>query len=177
MNMGDAIPHKIGQSRGEEGIKETLVAMRKLVFASDDNRIIKEKARKLIAGISPSDFRGQIEAIFRWVQKKMSYVRDYRGVEELTRPDRIVYNLDNNIETHSSDCDDFAMVLAALLRSIGFTTRFEAVAVKTSEGYDHARVAVYSVEDNGWLVLEGTRKNANPGFRLPSNKPVLTLEL
>lgn len=169
--------NKLFQHQGVPGIKQTLKAMRTLILLTDQNRIIKTKAKEIVADISPNDELGQINAIFSWVQKNMKYVRDIYGVEELTRPDRVVYNILNGEVSHSSDCDDYAMLLSALLRSIGFSTRVEAVAVQTTEGYDHARAAVFSRVKNEWLVLEGTRPGVQPGFRLPSKLEILAVEV
>lgn len=168
---------RIGQSPGDDGIRETLLTMQKLIFASDKNRVIKDTARRIIAGLSPADELGQIAAVFAWVKKNMRYVRDYYNIEELTGPDQIVYNIRNGYETHSSDCDDFAMVEAALLRSIGFKTRLEAVAVRNPLNYNHARVSVYSQKLERWIPLEGTKPGSFVGYALPSERNILTLEV
>ena len=169
--------NKVFQSEGVEGIKQTLRAMRTMILLTDQNRIIKEQAIRIIADVAPNDELGQITTIFSWVQKNMKYVRDIYGVEELTRPDRVVYNILNGEVSHSCDCDDYAMLLSALLRSIGFSTRVEALAVQSTEGYDHARAAVFSKVKNTWLPLEGTRPGVQPGYGLPSRLPILAVEI
>ena len=168
---------KIFQRDGDAGIKQTLENMSALVTATDENRTIKEKARQIISDLNPDDELGQIRAIFAWVQSNLKYVRDIYGVEELTRPDRVVYNIDNGKDTHSSNCADFAKLLSALLRSVGFRTRVEAIAFYTPDGYDHARCAVYSQTLNEWLPLEGTRPGVEIGFGLESKKTILGLEI
>jgi transglutaminase-like putative cysteine protease len=167
---------KIWQSDGEEGIKQTLKHMRELVIATDANRVIKQKAREIISGIRPNDEMGQIAAIFNWVRSHMEYVRDIYGVEELTAPDKIVTSMLSGTNEYSSDCDDYAMLLSALLRAVGFRTRLEALAVGQPEGYDHARAAVFVKTLNKWIPLEGTKPNVAPGFGLKSQKPILALE-
>ena len=167
---------KVWQSSGEAGIKQTLQRMRELVIQSDENRDIKQKAREIISGIPPNNQEAQVQAIFSWVRKNLEYVRDIYGVEELTRPDKIVHSVLNGLNIHSSDCDDFAMLLSSLLRAVGFRTRLEALAVNQPEGYDHARAAVYMDKLNKWWPLEGTKPNVAPGYGLSSKKPILALE-
>lgn len=167
---------KVWQSDGEKGIKQTLERMREFVISSDADRVIKQKAREIISGIRPNDEIAQIQAIFDWTRRNMEYVRDIYGVEELTRPDKIVYSIMKGLNQHSSDCDDFAMVLSALLRAVGFRTRLEALAVNGPDGYDHARAAVYVKSLDKWWPLEGTKPNVAPGFGLKSQRPILGLE-
>jgi len=168
---------KVWQAGGDAGIIQTLKAMRQLIIASDATREIKTTAKKIIAGISPGNETAQVDAIFDWVQQNLKYVRDIYDVEELTQPDRIAYNINNQLDSHSSDCDDFAMLLCALLRSVGFKTRVEALAIQSVEGYDHARAAVYIEHLNGWWPLEATRPGMKPGVGLDSKKEILGLEV
>jgi len=167
---------KVWQEEGEEGVKQTLERMRQFIIESDENRIIKQKAREIVDGIPPNDELRQIQAIFDWVRANLKYVRDIYGVEEVTRPDKIVHSIANNLNEHSSDCDDFAVLLSALLRAIGFRTRLEALAVNQDIGYDHARAAVFVQSLDRWLPLEGTKPNVVPGFGLKSRRPIWALE-
>lgn len=164
---------KTEQGKGDEGIKNTLIAMKQLVIDTDQNRIVKQTAQKIIKNISPTDHIGQIKAIFSWVKNNMKYVRDIRGVEELTRPDITIQSIEKGEYLHSADCDDFAMLLSALLRAVGFQTRLEAVAIKSDKQYDHARVSVYNPDTAKWICLEGTKKNSEIGYKLPSKRPPL----
>ncbi|MEM5806978.1 MAG: transglutaminase family protein [Candidatus Aenigmatarchaeota archaeon] len=168
---------KLPQSMGDDGIRETLLKMRELIYNTDKNRIVKEKARQLIKDISPLDYEKQIEVIFRWVTNNVKYVRDIRGVEELTSPDIIIENIEKKQETHSSDCDDIAMLLSALLRAVGFKTRLEAIALHNNIAYDHARVSVLNPKTNKWIALEGTTKDKPIGFRFQSKREIIGLEV
>ena len=168
---------KVWQSDGEAGIKQTLRRMQELVISSDANRVIKQKAREIILKLSPTDELGQIQAIFRWVQQNLMYVRDIYGVEEITSPDKIVHSVINGLNQHSSDCDDFAILLSALLRAVGFRTRIEALAINQADGYDHARAAVFVKTLNKWWPLEGTKSAVEAGYGLPSKMTILAMEV
>lgn len=168
---------KVWQMRGRAGTEQTLMRMRDQILASDASRAVKAKAREVTAHLQPNDELGQIGAVYAWIKDNVRYVRDTYGVEELTRPDRIVLNLEAREETHSSDCDDMAMLGSAMLRSLGFQTRVEALAVNQDRGYDHARVAVFSRTLDRWLPLELTKPGAPVGFGLPSKLPILAVEV
>ncbi len=161
--------------KGKKGIEDILKKMRELILETDikdKDRIIKSTARKIIKNIDPKNWKGQLKAIFRWVKSNVKYVRDIHGIEELTRPDILLKSVLEGKEIHSSDCDDIAMLLAAMLRSIGFKVRLEAIALKSNK-YNHARVAVQNPDNKRWIVLEGTSKKARVGFRFPSKLPVM----
>jgi len=159
---------------GKVGTELTLYKMRDLVKQANQHREIKETAVSLIANCKPQDQLCQIGHIFAFVQTRLRYVRDESGVEELTAPWIILNNLRAGRATHSSDCDDHTMLVSALLKAVGFRTRFVAVA-STQAGYDHVRAEVNI--DGRWLPLEATRKNESLGFAVKSVLPPMALEV
>ena len=168
---------KVDIGAGDTSVEATLLFMKQLILKSDmedKERLIKETAKNIVKDIPSSDHYGQIKAITRWVRLNLKYARDIYGVEELTSPYRIIYNILNGRNTHSSDCDDFAILLAALLRALGFRTRLEAIAVQT-QNYNHARMAVYI--GGSWVVIEGTKPQYPVGQALPSTMPILAVEV
>lgn len=144
---------KVYLSSGPAGIAETLKLMRVQVIKGDVERIVKDTATSIIKGIPPEDLLKQIEAITGWVRKHLKYVKDVNGVEELIAPHILLDKIAKE-GTAFGDCDDFTMLLSALLRAVGFKTRMEAVGVKSS-AYNHARLAVWY--NNSWVSIEGTR--------------------
>jgi transglutaminase-like putative cysteine protease len=159
--------------KGAEAVSTTLLYMKDLIIKSDRDRIVKTTARTIIQPLDPRDHAGQVKAIVAWVRRKFKYVRDIYGTEELTDPVRILYNIQQGINSHSSDCDDFAVLISALLRSIGFRTRLEAVGVD-SPYYNHARLSVFL--DGKWQGIEGT-KNTPVGYSQPSVPQIMVVEV
>ena len=96
---------------------------------------------------------GQIKALHRYVQKRIQYVRDIRGVETIATP--LV-----TIQTGQGDCDDQAVLLAALLESIGHRTRF--VAIKQNSFGPFVHVFTEAKIGPEWIPLE-TTENMRPG--------------
>lgn len=147
---------------GRDGTADTLRRMASFVRQSDAHRIVKATAAELVKDFNPGDLRGQAERVFYWVRDSLRYVRDIRGVEEITAPWTILESLRSGGFSHSSDCDDHSILLAALLRSIGFATRFVAVASgRNALNLDHVRAEV--LLSGYWFPMEATIKGASFG--------------
>ncbi len=167
------------QRRGKKGVIDILIKMKEVINKNDiydTERITKETAKDIIKDLDPQDEIGQIEAIYQWVKNNLKYVRDIKGKEEITYPYLILKAIKEGRNYHSSDCDDFAILTCALLRSIGFLTRIEVIAYK-SKRYNHARCSVYSQTLKRWLPLETTSRTLPVGKGFKSELPILTISL
>ncbi len=123
---------------------------------------IRDQALAIIsrAMVDERDIRGEITAIHEWVQKTIRYVRDPVALELLTYPE----DLARNIKT--GDCDDHAMLEAALLGAIGIPTRFVVVGFSVPGSYSH--VYLEAKEKADWLPLEPIVKNKPVGWEVPA---------
>ena len=109
--------------------------MRQFVREYKKSLPVRELALSLIRQVpGHKNWVGQIKALHRYVQKRIQYVRDIRGVETIATP--LV-----TIQIGQGDCDDQAVLLAALLESIGHPTRFVAIKQTTLGPFVH----VYTV--------------------------------
>ena len=111
---------------------------------------VRELALSLIRHLhGHKNWVGQVKCLHSYVQRNIQYVRDVRGVETIATP--IV-----TIQNGQGDCDDQAVLLAALLESIGHPTRFVAIKQNMFGPFVH----VYTETKIGprWLPLETTEK-------------------
>lgn len=108
---------------GKAGIRITLKKMAKLVDNSKKNPIIREYTRELVQHLPEKDLLGEVLEVFNFVQKRVRYIKDIRGVETLHTPEKV-------LEQMAGDCDDKSVLIAAMLESIGFQCRFVAVGFK-----------------------------------------------
>lgn len=92
--------------------------LQKLIEAIDyDNPITNDYAVKL-ASYFPGEYNiGQVCHIYDYIVKRWKYVNDSDKKENLRSASR---SINNNL---SGDCDDFAILIAALIESIGGETR------------------------------------------------------
>lgn len=135
---------------GALGTKATLNYMRQFVRQYKKTLPVRELALSCIRDLQGhKNWVGQIKRLHSYVQKRIQYVRDVRGVETLQTP--LV-----TMKIRQGDCDDQAVLLAALLESIGHPTRF--VAIK--QNFFGPFVHVYTETKIGprWIPLETTEK-------------------
>jgi len=104
---------------GRAGTFETLKLMAAIVRYWKRDPDIRALAISLTRGLPDKDHRAEADALFTFVRDKIRYVQDISDVETLHTPDVI-------LAQGAGDCDDKAILLAALLESIGHKTAFTA---------------------------------------------------
>lgn len=85
-------------------------------------------------------------AIYRWMVRHINYVRDPWDVERIQSPDV-------TLRQQAGDCDDHAILGAALLQSLGVHTGFRIVS-RTGKSFDHIYAVYRSPE--GWKSFDTT---------------------
>lgn len=120
------------------------------------------------AGISEKDKIGEIGAIHRWVMAHLRYVNDPLWQEFITYPETLAF------EQKDGDCDDHAVLEAALLGAVGVRTRFVTVAPipgPVSHVYLQAYVARYDgtgAASGHWIDLDPIMKQKPMGWAVPN---------
>lgn len=104
---------------GIAGTRATLATMARLIQRAKVLPIIRALAVSIVAGLPHKAYAEQAAAVTQWVQENIQFVRDVRGVETLTPPAYL-------LRTRAGDCDDQAMLAAALLEAIGLRARLVA---------------------------------------------------
>jgi hypothetical protein len=85
-------------------------------------------------------------AIYSWMVRNINYVRDPWNIERIQSPDV-------TLRQKAGDCDDHAILGAALLQSLGIHTGFRIVS-RTGNQYDHIYAVYRSPE--GWKSFDTT---------------------
>jgi predicted transglutaminase-like cysteine proteinase len=127
-------------------VKATLRLMRQLTRQGKKNYKVRRQALELTHHLPQKDRMGEINALFEFVRDKIRYVRDVYGVETLHTAEKVLHQ-------RSGDCDDKAILLASMLESIGYPTRFLAMGTRP-EQFEHVIVEVRPYER--WIPLETT---------------------
>jgi len=143
------------QRNGVAGIEDTLALMVALVNKRYLDPLIRTFAVKLTEHCPAMDKTCQQASILAGVKRHMRYVRDPVGVEALYDPLQVVQAIRNGVQPYG-DCDDFSIVIAALLKSIGIPVRFRAVGFRGGP-LSH----VYVIGPKG-EKLDGIRNDWNP---------------
>lgn len=104
--------------RGYLGTRRTVAHVRSLIQGGARDFYVRQKAIDIMLarGVRPKNYRGEIEALFEWVQRHVRYTKDPFRVEVLHSPRRM-------LELRAGDCDDIAILLGAMLEAIGHPVR------------------------------------------------------
>jgi transglutaminase-like putative cysteine protease len=119
-------------------------AMRQLVrdAVRDPNQQIREAALNILRGVN--SFAAQAQAIQAWVQQNIEYRRDPPDVELVQTPQV-------TMQLRAGDCDDQAVLTAALLQSTGHPSQFIAVGIR---GDPLSHVLTQTLIGSSWVAVE-----------------------
>jgi len=137
--------------RGFPGTQHTAAHVRRLILDGAKDFYVRQKAIDIMLGraVRPKNYRGEIQALFEWVQRNVRYTKDPFRVEVLHSPRRL-------LELRAGDCDDMTILLGAMLEAIGHPVRLVLT------GPDPARPLLFShiyleVNYRGrWIPLDAT---------------------
>ncbi|MGH9932315.1 MAG: hypothetical protein ACREA9_24195 [Pyrinomonadaceae bacterium] len=121
----------IGQSTvpqlpGAAGIVQTVGLMRAMTNSAIDHPLIRQHAARATEHVTRGDGRTAAVAIGEWVRARMRYVPDPLRKENLTSPAVVAQAIADGKKVFG-DCDDMAMYVAAMSKSIGLQPIFHAV--------------------------------------------------
>jgi len=121
------------------------------------DRTVRETAIKIIKAykVPQKNHIGEIKALHDWCKSNIRYTFDILGVETLNTPRRTLID-------RAGDCDCSAMLLAAMLGSIGYESGIALVDSKGDRKISHAMCVVKlprpkKGQPAGWIPLETTR--------------------
>lgn len=113
---------------GDRGTKATLGMMMQLIVAGSRHPNVRDMAFKIMRPdkLKPST---SIYALREWTRLVVPFVRDPVTAEALTDPVAMVDRID--VEGRApGDCDDAAMLVAAMALAVGFRARLVVVGFK-----------------------------------------------
>ena len=138
-------------SDGKAGIFQTIRIMRRMVRDYKIDPAIRQAAVN-VAFLTPEKMqRAEAQSVFEFVRDNIRYVRDIAGVETLMTPDK-------TLATRIGDCDDQTVLLASMLESIGYLTRFVVTGYSDPKVLEHVYLQV---------LIDGAWVNADPTEREP----------
>lgn len=132
---------------GEAGIFETLALMRQMVNDYKTQPTMRQAALNVTFMTPAQNDIAEVEALFAFVRDYIRYTKDVYGIETLATPDK-------TLEMRVGDCDDMTVLLATLLESIGYPTRFVIEGYQDSSLWEHVYLEVCLYGD--WVPLDPT---------------------
>lgn len=150
---------------GEAGVRKTVAMMAQLARAGALRREVRETAIEVVrnAGAAPHDSRGELAALFAFVRDRVRFTGDIAGVETLQAPD---YTL----RVMAGDCDDRAVLLVAMARSIGLAARlnFRVIGANPRQPGKFSHVYVVANVKGKEIALDPTYSSSRLGWQHPS---------
>jgi transglutaminase-like putative cysteine protease len=141
---------------GDAGISATISKMKALMFSAQGVRSYTVRKATLDAVRGVERGQSEIDSVFHWVKDNIEFHGEYS--ETLQSPEATI-----NLE--AGDCDDQAVLAAAMLSSLGFETRFKTVALWNSpDEYSHVYVEVKDKQSGQWMPLDPTVETSYPGW-------------
>lgn len=137
-------------SHGEAGIFETVQMMRQLTDAGKKSPVIRQAALGIIFMTPAQADCAEVIALFEFVRDNIRYTKDINGIETLATPEK-------TLAMRVGDCDDLSVLLASLLESVGYPTRF-IIESYDGAGWSHVYLAAYC--EDVWITLDPTEQVA-----------------
>jgi transglutaminase-like putative cysteine protease len=144
------------------GVWFTVATMRGMVYREFLSPTVRLTASNIVGGLGGKDGVEQASAIRDWLESHTEFLRDPDNVEMLHGP---VWQLQ---QIHKRgvvrlDCDDVAMLAAALGKAIGLRARFVVLAFGGG-GYRHVFTELSPRGTPQWVDMDVTRESQSlPG--------------
>jgi len=131
--------------------------MRQIVNAARVAPLVRQTAASIVRGLSGVDGVRQARTIREWITEHVTFLRDPHGAEALHAPVLLL----RAILTQGSvavDCDDVAMLSAALGKSIGLRARFVVVGFRSPQSpFRHVWADLSDPRFPVWVDMDVTR--------------------
>jgi transglutaminase-like putative cysteine protease len=154
--------------RGDAGTAQTIRYMKQAVDGTlpgarqhegAANPYIRRCALLATRRVRNRDNAGELRAVLDWVKHNIRF----RGERDETIQTPLL-----TLQMGAGDCDDHAVLLAALLKALGYDTRFVTVAADAgSNDYSHVFCQARDPRSGHWTSMESTVDEAYPGWAPP----------
>lgn len=127
--------------------REALKLMRDMVRAGKKTPTIRETATRIVSDCAQKDDTCEVMSLWDWTLNNIRYIKDVNNVETVQPATRV-------LSEGAGDCNNKCVLLASLLESIGYKTRFVAFG-KEPGIFTHVICEVRWGRD-GWKSLDPT---------------------
>jgi hypothetical protein len=134
---------------GAVGTDLTVKAMKKLIRSSLQAQSVRLRTLSILRsfGVDSHAPSTAARAIFQWVRSNIRYVNDPIGIETVQSPEI-------TLRLKAGDCDDHAVLVAALAMSIGIPARIVVIG-SDADHFEHVFAELKT--DRSWQPADTTR--------------------
>lgn len=126
-------------------LRDVVEGMRNFAHKGKGDMKVRDLVEQICSTLQQGDYASEVLACYYWVCQHVRYLRDPHGLEFVKEPAR-------TLESRSGDCDDIAVLLAAMMMSCGNRCRFVLVGFKSGGEPSHVYVEVLT--PNGPVALD-----------------------
>jgi hypothetical protein len=122
---------------------ETVVEfLRQLIEDGLRDEYVRKKSVEVVnrAGVEGHNELGEIRAIVKWVQNNVTYRKDPIDVEYFQTARRLIKDVESG--QSAADCDDFVILAASMLGSLGYQTGALIVDSNNDGVFNHVMLVV-----------------------------------
>lgn len=136
---------------GLAGTRATAAHVARLIREGAGDFYVRQRAIDILIanGVPAKDYLGEIDALFRWVQRHVRYTKDPFRIEVLHSARRM-------LELKAGDCDDMTIVLGALVKSIGHPVRIVITGPDGRRPDVFSHIYLEARHHDHWIPLDAT---------------------
>jgi len=154
---------------GPAGTERTIQAMEGLVAAARRDPLVVRVAQRAVGGVRERDAVGEFQACLEEVRRRTRYTQDPLDCETIKAPWVTIEESETSATGRAAaDCDDQVVLLAALIGSVGYPTRFVTYRADGNRPNDFSHVALEAMSpDDGWVTLDPIMRAWPAGKSVP----------
>lgn len=115
---------------------------------------VRSLTEKVVGGVQPKDYLGEILAIRNFVTEKCRYLNDPLTTEWVKDPERIADEIMAQGQSQV-DCDEMAQMIATMARQCGREAELVIVGFGPSKNsFSHVFARVKEPKTNQWIVCD-----------------------
>lgn len=146
---------------GDAGTQQTVSLMYKLIDTAVKDPTVNRFAIDSIRNVPQYDHAAEAFAIYETVLANFRFVNDPVGPDGAKETLRPVVDI---LQVGAGDCDDFTMLISALLGTIGIESHIVTVAADAADPSAFSHVYPEAMLDGQWVALDAARPNAEFGL-------------
>jgi len=141
---------------------ESVEVIKKLIEEGKKDIVVRTTAEKIVQYIAPKDYEREVKAIYNFVVRRLRYTKDIHRVET-------VHTARELLRRHkkAADCDDFVILIGALLQSIGHPIRIVIIGNNYLDKSDYSHIYLQVLAGKKWVSLDGSVPGAKAGWEAP----------
>jgi len=145
---------RITTLRVPKGARGTLVTARIIAQMIRDGAkdfYVRQKAIEVFRAyrVRAKDRFGEVWAIFDWTRRTIRYTRDIFRVE-------LLHSARRTLELKSGDCDDFTILIGAMLVSTGHPVRLVLAGFRPHKPHSYSHIYPEVLIGKRWVAIDAT---------------------